>query len=299
MTTREFGLLLLCADFGQQAVRSLSLQQYLHLRQRVTQSQQQGEPDDTLTAAHLHQLGYGAAQAEQILQLLERQEQCEALLRQAQSQGIYPLVWGSPDYPAAWAEKLGQKGPAVVFYRGNLSLLRRPGIALVGSRRLQQTGEVFARRVGQMAARQGLVLISGNAIGADRTAQQACLDAGGSVCCIVADELERYRAAENGPLLYCSDGGFQLPFSAARAYFRNGMIHSLAQASFVAQSGLRQGGTWSGTSENLRHGWSTVYLCDDGSEAMAELEKRGGTRLNWKQLEHVFPLLPEPTSFLF
>ena len=70
-------------------------------------------------------------------------------------------------------------------------LFRSPAVALVGSRELRAENRKFAAAVGYRAAEEGLTLVSGNARGADRTAQEACLAAGGRVISIVADELSR------------------------------------------------------------------------------------------------------------
>ena len=123
-----------------------------------------------------------------------------------------------------------------------------------------------------MAAREGFTLVSGGANGADTAAQEACLAAGGKVICFVPDELSRYAPGEN--LLYCSADGYDLSFSSSRALRRNYFIHALGEKVFVAQCPNTSGGTWSGTSDNLKHRWSEVYvLCDgsDGAEALMAL----------------------------
>ena len=63
-----------------------------------------------------------------------------------------------------------------------------------------------------------------------------------------------------------------LPIWALR---RNRVIHALGEVTLVAQSDLGIGGTWSGTTTNLKAGWSPVYCFDDGSDAARELEQMG------------------------
>ena len=120
----------------------------------------------------------------------------------------------------------------------------------------------FAARVGELAAQHGLTLISGNARGADTVAQESCLRAGGCVISVVADSLLRQRPRER--VLYLSELGYDLPFTSQRALSRNRLIHSMAQATFVAQCSNGTGGTWDGTCRNLRGGWSPVYCLPDG-----------------------------------
>jgi predicted Rossmann fold nucleotide-binding protein DprA/Smf involved in DNA uptake len=143
----------------------------------------------------------------------------------------------------------------------------------VGSRELVAENRDFAWEVGRQAARQGFTLVSGNARGADQTAQDACLEAGGRVISVVADELVRHSKREG--ILYLSESAFEEGFSAQRALSRNRCIHALGEKTFVAQSSYQHGGTWDGTVKNLRFGWSPVFCFDDGSPAMALLGQMG------------------------
>ena len=76
-------------------------------------------------------------------------------------------------------------------------------------------------------------------------------------------------------VLFLSEGGWTLPFSATRALSRNRLIHAMGEKTLVAQTGFGSGGTWSGTLDNLCHGWSTVFVHDDGSMGAAALIARG------------------------
>jgi predicted Rossmann fold nucleotide-binding protein DprA/Smf involved in DNA uptake len=163
-----------------------------------------------------------------------------------------------------------------------MSILSRPGIALVGSRDIRPENRRFAEEVGRQAALQGYVLVSGNARGSDRVAQDACLSAGGKVISVVADELEKQPIKES--VLYLSEEGFDSAFTSPRALSRNRVIHALGEKTFVAQCRLAQGGTWSGTVQNLRHGWSQVLCFRDGSEAVDQLVQLGATAVGIEDL---------------
>ena len=56
---------------------------------------------------------------------------------------------------------------------------------------------------------------------------------------------------------------------------RNGYIHMMGDKTLIAQTGYRKGGTWNGALENLRRGWSRVYIFDDGSAGTAALVQQG------------------------
>ena len=140
----------------------------------------------------------------------------------------------------------------------------------------------FAAQVGYQAARQGYVLISGNARGADSIAQNACLEAGGQVISVVADELAEKRGSSH--VLYVSLEGFDLPFTPARALSRNRVIHALGEKTLVAQCAAGMGGTWDGTVRNLHAGWSPVFCFPDGSEAVQRLIQLGAGSVRTEQL---------------
>ena len=175
-------------------------------------------------------------------------------------------------------------------------MLSTPAIALVGSRDLSEPNRRFAETVGVYAADHGLTLVSGNARGADKTAQEACLRAGGRVISIVADELQKYPLRRN--VLYLSEEGYDLPFSSFRALSRNHVIHALGQLTFVAQCTMGTGGTWDGSLKNLRNSWSPLFCFDDGSPATTELEQMGANLIGLPDLSDFSALQSNTFSLL-
>ena len=205
-----------------------------------------------------------------------------------------PVTRVTEQYPLILRHRLGLDSPGTLWAKGDLSMLNAPAVALVGSRELHPDNLAFAEAVGTDAAKQGLVLVSGNARGADRAAQDACLRAGGKVISIVADELWKHPAGEN--ILYLSEEDYDSPFTAQRALSRNRCIHALGMVSFVAQAQFGKGGTWDGTARNLRFGWSPVACFRDGSKASKELEQMGAYLIGTEELGD-FSILQEQTAF--
>lgn len=273
MTAAERGVLLLCAEL-EDGLRPLSMAQFRELSLRA---QAHGRPQDALeaelTERDLLRLGCTEAESAQITALLAREQTLETSLAAAAREGIVPLTRITAAYPPPLARQLGTSCPPVLFARGDLLLLRRRCVALVGSRELGEAGRRFARRAGELAAVEGFTLVSGGAVGADREAQEACLRAGGNVIVFTPGSL--HALPEQEKVLYLSEGGWSLPFSAVRALSRNRLIHAMGEKTLVAQTGFGSGGTWNGTIENLRHGWSPVFVHDDGSEGARALIARG------------------------
>lgn len=292
MTGAERGFLLLCCHLGDPQRRPLSPAQLRKLARRVRDAEAPPE-DRELEVRDLRALGYGEADAERIVSLLSEEALLDRYLSRAAKFGCVPLTRLTPGYPRRILDALGDDAPGCIWARGDLSLLQQPGVALVGSRDLRPKNQAFARQTGAQSARQGLTLISGNARGADRTAQNAALAAGGGVISIVADRLTDH--VPMGKVLYLSEEGFDLEFSSLRALSRNRCIHALGQSTIAAQCSLRTGGTWDGSVKNLRFGWSSLYVFDDGSESAKLLEQMGASLIGFEQLEDL-TALPRPAQ---
>ena len=271
MNARERGFLLLSSHLGDPARRPLTTAQLRTLADRVRKAKVSPE-DRHLDEKDLLALGYGRDMAERILRLLDEEAVLEHYLHRGNRMGCVPVTRVS----------------------AALSLLNTPAVALVGSRELREENREFAAEAGQQAASQGLTLVSGNARGADRTAQNACLTSGGRVISVVADELSKQPLREN--VLFISEEDFDEPFTKVRALSRNRVIHALGRVVFVAQSDLGKGGTWDGTVKNLRFGWSPVACFRDGSEASVHLEQMGAYLIEKGDIRNFGTLLSKDTT---
>ena len=295
MTGAERGFLLLTSHLGNPVRRPLTVTQFRVLTERMQVSSRNPEDRD-LMPEDLKALGYGWEMAERIVALLSEEELLDRYLQRAKKLGCIPVVRISEDYPLVVRKRLGLDSPGCLWARGEMELLKEPTISLVGSRELREENWRFAAEVGRQAALQGYVLVSGNARGADRAAQDSCLAHGGKVISVVADELWKQPLLEN--VLYLSEDGYEEAFSAQRALSRNRVIHALGLKTFVAQSSLKTGGTWDGTVKNLRFGWSPVFGYEDGSEAMDLLFQMGATPVRMEQLNSIYDLSQNQTSFI-
>ena len=295
MNASEAGFLLLTSPLGDPERKVLTTAQLRILAQRVRFGEKPLEDRD-LTADDLLALGYRREMAEHILQLLAQEQLLRYYCQRGEREDCFPLTWASFGYPQRLKQQLREETPGCIWCKGDISLLMQPMVALVGSRDLSQRNLDFAQKVGSEAARQGYVLVSGNARGADQAAQNACLRAGGKVISVVADRLTDKPLREN--VLYLSEDGYDLAFTAQRAISRNRLIHALTDRTFVAQSGLCTGGTWDGTVKNLRHDWSAVYVFADGSAAAQQLQQMGAEGVSLQQLQN-FNTLPRQSYGLF
>jgi len=91
--------------------------------------------------------------------------------------------------------------PAVLFCRGNLSLLSRPAVALIGSRAATEYGRRIAFRLASALAGQSLVVVSGAAYGIDAAAHQGALEIGGKTIAVLGCGLDVAYPKPHAPLL--------------------------------------------------------------------------------------------------
>ena len=295
MNAREMGFLLLTSQLGDPKRKPLTVAQFRDLSVNAS-NMEVDIPGRELDEEDLRNLGYNREMAMRILCLLEERELLMHYLKQGARQGCFPLTRLSTDYPQMLHRRLGLEAPNL-WFRGDMTLLDTPAVSLVGSRNLLEDNRAFAREVGRQAAQQGYTLIPGNARGADREAQDSCLANGGKVISVVADRLLSQPLEKN--TLYLSEDGYDLSFSVPRAISRNRVIHALPTAGvFVAQCGLKTGGTWSGTEKNLKKGWSPVLCFADGSTAQMELCDRGARAVAMDDLADFYRLhIKSPSLF--
>lgn len=251
------------------------------------------DPLRDVTVKDVRRLGYSEYEAGHIVSLLGRERQLDGYLLAAEKADVAVITRLDARFPQRLREQLGARCPAALFCRGDLRLLQRPCISVVGSRHLASPGAQFAAQAGRLAAREGFTLCSGDAMGADRTAQEACLRGGGSVLIFPATELVYCPAREN--VLYAAEGGFELGFSAQRALGRNRFIHAMGEKTLVAQTSFGKGGTWNGSLDNLQHEYSPLFVFDDGSEGTRALCSRGATPV--QSLTSLQALTPAQLSF--
>ena len=295
MTGPEKGFLLLCSRLGNPDRKVLTTAQLRTLSLRM-KNIALDDPERELEAKDLVSIGYRRELAEQILLLLSEEALLMRYLGRGKKAGCVPVSRISPIYPRILRDRLGNDAPGCFWAKGDLNILNSPRISLVGSRDLNPRNSEFAREAGYQAALQGYTLVSGNARGADRTAQEACLAAGGKVISIVADSLEKHPLRQN--VLYLSEDDFGEEFSAQRALSRNRCIHAMSEKVLVAQCSYQHGGTWDGTVKNLRFSWSDVFCFGDGSPAADLLYQMGANPVTIEQLTDLDGLSGAEVNFL-
>jgi DNA processing protein len=90
--------------------------------------------------------------------------------------------------------------PPVLWVRGNVVQLNRPGVAVVGTRQPTPYGSGMAEVISRDLARRGLVVMSGMARGVDTSAHKGALDAGGATVAVWGTGIDVIYPKENKKL---------------------------------------------------------------------------------------------------
>lgn len=235
-------------------------------------------------------------EAERITRLLEFAGQLSVELQNLSERGLWAVTRVNELYPPHLRETLKHQAPTVLFGAGDIRLLRHAGVAVVGSRNIDEVGAAFARAVGAKAVAAKRPVVSGGARGTDRIAMQAALEAEGIAFGALADSLER-TARQADVREFVSDGKLVLltpyvptaGFSVGAAMGRNKLIYGLAEFAVVVSSDHQTGGTWAGAVEALKADWCPVLVRDgDGvTRGNKELLKLGATALPADQLSEI------------
>ena len=225
---------------------------------------------------------------ERIHALLNRAGALGLAVEKWQRAGLWILIRADADYPSRLKKHLQADSPPVLFGCGNRRLLDGGGIAVVGSRHASPADLAFTTRLGAEAAVQGLSVISGGARGVDETAMLGALGREGTAVGILADSLLRAATSArfrpsllNGNLALISPFNPEAGFEVGNAMARNKYIYCLADAAIVIAADREQGGTWHGAMENLKRGWTPLWVKPhpDPASGNAELTQRGGREL--------------------
>jgi DNA processing protein len=108
------------------------------------------------------------------------------------------IAWhpDDPRYPAALRDLVPAPDP--LWLDGVEGTLDRPGVAIVGTRRMSPYGERVARELAAALARAGAVIVSGLAQGIDCAAHAAAIDAGGSSVAVLGEGITSFLANARG-----------------------------------------------------------------------------------------------------
>lgn len=166
----------------------------------------------------------------------------DPMLARLEAMGARALIPPDPEFPAVCREIPDR--PTILFVQGDLSLLARPAVAIVGSRDHSPYGERIAREIATACAARGIVVVSGMARGLDAVAHAAALAVDGPTIGVLGNGLgviyptanrELYRKVERHGLLLTEFPPGERPVAGSFPR-RNRLISALARVTVVVEA---------------------------------------------------------------
>jgi DNA processing protein len=224
------------------------------------------------------------------------------LVEQLAHNNIHILSVLDADYPKLLKTSLKRElTPPVLFYAGDLRILERKTIAVIGSRNAGAESLEFTRAVSSCLAEKGANVISGNARGVDRAAYEGATSTDGYTTVVLPHGIRKLSGVqmralqpkiESGNVLLMSQFHPDAQWVVSRAMERNKVVTGLAQVVIVAESDI-QGGTWEGAHGALKqHRQLYVRSSDTALPGNNKLIELGGHALPWPVVDVADMLSP-------
>ena len=278
LTTNTQAILLLTAPLitgsRDASVELLTLSEYNRLARTLREKQKQ--PADLIgqDGQVMVELCAAIFGRERLESLLGRGFLLSQAIDRWSSRATWVISRADPVYPRRLKTRLKEDAPPVLYGCGEPALLDSGGLAIVGSRHVDDELIAYTEDIGRLAAQARRTVISGGAKGIDRAAMHGALQAGGRVAGVMADSLERAVLARDNreplmdqKLVLISPYDPAAGFNVGHAMQRNKLIYALSDAALVVTSDFEKGGTWAGAIEQLEKLHLVPVFVRNGSHA--------------------------------
>lgn len=220
---------------------------------------------------------------------------------------------GDENYPKKFLQL--EKPPKTIWVDGDISLLEKPALAIVGSRKNTPYGEKIAKLFATQISKQGIVIVSGLALGIDTIAHTYSKNSLGNTIAVTGSGLNQIYPEENIELAKeIIDGGgcllseYEPDEKVNMRNFpkRNRLICALSEGIFVVEADYRSGSKLTGNlglkygkkvfcvPSNIGElrGWGTNLLIQEGAKLVLSpgdiLEEYGIKYDKKEELEQIY-----------
>jgi len=162
---------------------------------------------------------------------------------------VKKLLLNANAYPAVLRQL--SSPPKELFVAGELDeLLARPRVAIVGSRKVSAYGRSVTMQIAGELARQGIVIVSGLALGVDGLAHRAALEAGGLTLAVLPGPIETIYPSSHTALarqIIDSGGALVSEYPAGTPAYkpnfvaRNRIVAGLSDVLLITEAALKSG----------------------------------------------------------
>ncbi|MBP3708245.1 MAG: DNA-processing protein DprA [Clostridia bacterium] len=198
---------------------------------------------------------------------------------------IYEILYTDEKFP----EYLKCVKPQIkrIFAYGNLSILQKKSVAVIGSRNCSDYGRKIAKEMTEVLVDNNIVIVSGMALGIDTIAHETCIARGGKTIAVLGSGLKNIFPKENTNLfhkiiesggLIISEYSLDEPVQMKNFPKRNRIISGLSDGVLVVEASYRSG--TSITAKYARSQGKTIFcvpnsIGNKNSYGSIELAKSG------------------------
>ncbi len=179
----------------------------------------------------------------------------DEIIEKSYAHQIGILSYYDPEFPASLRETKTEDGkradpPIILFYKGDLSTLNAPGLAIIGTRKNTIGAEKAGLYLSTEFARRGFCIVSGLALGCDTIGHRGALKAGGKTIAFLAHGLDTIYPSQNKNLAQeiVQSGGLLLseydtgtPVTQYNLVARDRLQAGYSMATLVMQTGIKGG----------------------------------------------------------
>jgi len=210
------------------------------------------------------------AKARRIIEAGERLIDLQDTLDEVGMSNIHAVSYVDDDYPEA-LRRIAEP-PLAIYVKGEVGLLQKGGVAIVGTTVADQDGIRLAVKLAQLSTEAHQTVISGLAAGIDSAAHLGCLKAGGKTLAVLGCGHLNIYPDENIPLAgLIAEAGIVISEYESyadpiprRLVARNRLIAALADAVVVVQIGEAKKGELHAARAALEQGKPVFVVDPDG-----------------------------------
>lgn len=223
--------------------------------------------------------------------LQHAEKNAQRIIKANKDLGINIISYYDDLFPENLKEAINEKGredpPVILYYKGDFSITRMPGIAIIGTREATPDGEKAGTYLAQEFAKRGLCIISGLAVGCDTCGHKGALKADGKTIAVLAHGLDSIYPTVNKKLaqeivekggLLISEYPVGVGVSRYNLVARDRLQAAMGNATLVVQTGM-QGGTMHAANITLKSGKTLYTVLFHDSEVWNHEKTRGNEYL--------------------
>ena len=193
-------------------------------------------------------LDFAGESSYQKLQENKKKDVIERKLDRVYESGIKFITLESEKYP----DNLKQpeiNPPILLYYKGNVDLLQKTIVAIVGTRFCSEYGKNVTKRIARELANYSICVASGLAYGVDAFAHEAVMKSGGMTIAVLASGLNKPSPSGNVKLFYeiektgLAISEYWVDDEAQKYTFpeRNRIVAAISTACVVTEAPLKSG----------------------------------------------------------